>query len=96
MTLEQLNENIAKWHIPAAFYSIDEGLKPDALILIDNQGLWEFFYLSERGDRSMYDYFKSSDEAYDHLWKLLFITVQNIKSTPPPGFWDGYRGEIPD
>ena len=71
MNLAELNKKLKESNVPERWYSIDEGLKPDACILYKNYSIWEFFYLDEKGDRHDHKLFKSEEEAFDHLWKKM-------------------------
>ncbi len=71
MNLSELKELIITHNIPDKWYSIDEGLKPDALILYKNYSSWEFFYLSEKGERNDYKAFERETDAYQFLWNRL-------------------------
>lgn len=83
MTLSELIDNIKKNNIPESSFSIYEGLKPNAYILIKNYSNWEFFYLSERGDRNDTQIFYNEESAFDHLWKKLIFELKYPPSIPP-------------
>ena len=87
MTLNILKENIKTWKVPSSLYSINEGLKPNAYVLVENYGNWEFFYLDEKGERKDYNFWKDSNEAYEYLWKKLYKEIQYPPSTPPQGVY---------
>lgn len=87
MTFEKLKENIVIWKVPATLYSINEGLKPNAYIIFENYGKWEFFFLDEKGERIGHHYFNDSDDAFDYLWKKLFKEIQYPPSIPPYGVY---------
>lgn len=71
MTIEELKIKLSNNNVPERWYSLDDGLKPDAFILLKNYSKWEYFYLSEKGDRSELRLFHSDSEAYDHLLEIL-------------------------
>ncbi|WP_243347645.1 hypothetical protein [Parabacteroides sp. FAFU027] len=81
MTKEELEEKLKVNNVPETWYSLNKGLKPDALILTKAHSFWEFFYLSEKGDRSSYEYFLTDEEAYEHLWKEI---SSNLRFYRPP------------
>ena len=83
MKLEELQQNIISWSVPDYLYSINEGLKPNAFVLNENYGKWEFFYLDEKGERIGYTCFIDNEEAYDYLWEKLYKEMQYPPSTPP-------------
>jgi hypothetical protein len=71
MTLSELKQKIHDNNVPERWYSLDNGLKPDACILYRNYSVLEFFYLDEKGEKHDLKIFKKDDEAYDHLWAKL-------------------------
>ncbi len=71
MNLEDLKEKLSVNNIPLRWYSLNDGLKPDACILMENYGVWEFFYLDEKGNRLDMRFFYSAEEAYEFLWKKM-------------------------
>ena len=46
MKLTELKKELEGNNVPERWYSINEGLKPDACNLYKNYSLWEYFYLS--------------------------------------------------
>lgn len=87
MTVEELKQNIISWNVPGSLFSINEGLKPNAYVLFENYGKWEFFYLDEKGQRMDYKVFYHSSDAYDYLWKKLYEEMQYPPSIPPPSVY---------
>jgi len=71
MNLDELKQKLTINNVPERWYSLDDGLKPDACILYKNYSKWEFFYLDEKGNRNNYQVFVTDDEAFDHLWKMM-------------------------
>lgn len=71
MNFEELKYKIEQNNIPDNWYSLDDGLKPDACILYKNYAQWEYFYLDERGGRNDLRIFYKDDEAFDFLWSKL-------------------------
>jgi len=63
----RLHEN----SVPERWYSLDEGLKPDACIIYKNYAKWECFYFDERGNKSDYEVFNKDEEAYEYLWRKM-------------------------
>lgn len=82
MTIGELKNNIALYKIPSRWYSIDEGLKPDACILYKNYSYWEYFYLEEKGDRRDLKLFQKEEDAYDYLWQKLLYLNKIFNKTP--------------
>lgn len=83
MTLDKLKENIIIWEVPESLYSINDGLKPNAYIIFENYGKWEFFFLDEKGKRSGHVFFYNSEDGFDYLWQKLFSEIQYPPSNPP-------------
>lgn len=71
MTLEQLKKKLIDSKVPENWYSLDEGLKPDSLIIYKNYSRWEFFYLDEKGDKYDYKVFSDERDACEHLWEKM-------------------------
>lgn len=82
MDLNELKKRLYKSNVPERWYSIDEGLKPDACILYKNYSKWEFFYLDEKGNRTDYRIFDNDDEAYEYLWKKMEYQLKIFKIEP--------------
>ncbi|WCT13692.1 hypothetical protein [Mucilaginibacter jinjuensis] len=71
MDLDELKNKIKVNNIPDRWYSIDDGLKPDACIIYRNHSIWEYFFLDEKGERHDLMFFNNELDAYDHIWKKL-------------------------
>ncbi len=85
MNLAELKEKLIIGNIPKSWYSLDEGLKPDACILHKNYSLWEYFYLDEKGGRHELTIFSNEKEAFDFLWKKMedqakIFKIHNLNS----------------
>jgi hypothetical protein len=61
------------------WYSINNGVKLDSYILIDNKSYWEFFYFDERGETSMWTIFDNEDKALDYLWVQIERNIKLFK-----------------
>lgn len=79
MNLEELKAKIIDNRVPESWYSIDDGLKPDACILYKNHSIWEYFYMDEKGDRHDFSFFYKEEEAFDHLWEKLESQLPFLK-----------------
>lgn len=79
MDIRKLKKKLVENNIPESWYSLDEGLKPDACILYKNYSRWEYFYLDERGGRNDYKVFYSEEKAFDHLWKKMEYQLKFLK-----------------
>lgn len=82
MNIDQLKEKLFTNNVPERWYSLDEGLKPDACILFKNYSNWEFFYLDEKGNRHEYKVFANDEEAFDYLWKKIEYQLRVFKIPP--------------
>ena len=67
MTKEELKIELSKIGVIESDYSINEGLKPDAYIIEEYDGLWRFFYYDEKGEESQQSLFKNIEEAFKCL-----------------------------
>lgn len=68
MDLKQLKLELNKIGIKEYEYSINQGLKENALIVEDMGGFWKVFHF-ERGHEEMLGIFKSQSEALEFLLK---------------------------
>jgi hypothetical protein len=68
MNLNELKSKLYNANVPDRWYSLDEGEKPDAVIVYNNYSKWECYYLDEKGDKRDFRLFRSDQEAYDYLW----------------------------
>ena len=82
MTIDELRTKLQANNVPEHWYSLDQGLKPDACILYKNYSKWEYFYLDERGNRNDWKILNTDEEAYDHLWKKMEYQL-NVFRKPP-------------
>jgi hypothetical protein len=80
MNLIELKQKLVENRVPKAWYSLDEGLKPDACILFKNYSVWEYFYLDERGGRNDLKFFKNEEEAFDFLWQQMESELKTFGS----------------
>ncbi len=71
MDLVELKDKLNRSNVPHRWYSLNDGLKPDACILFKNYSGWEFFYLDEKGDRHDTRMFAKEEDAYEYLWKKM-------------------------
>jgi len=80
MKLTELQDRLHKNSVPHSGYSLDEGLKGDAYIIQRKFLKWQFFYLDERGERSLFKEFRNVEDAYDLLWERIEV---NLRMIPP-------------
>jgi hypothetical protein len=69
MNKNELKMELEKLKIPPEFYSILEGIKPDAIILDHYHGIWKTFYFSERGESHDERLYISEDEACQYVFE---------------------------
>lgn len=79
MNLKQLKIKLDEMNVPSNWYSLNEGLKHDALILEYQYGKWLYYYFDERGGRNDEKIFLQEDAACKNL--LLDIEFQ-LKHPP--------------
>lgn len=82
MNLIELKDKLYWNNIPDRWYSLNEGLKPDACILYKNYLKWEFFYLDEKGDKHDFRIFDNENDAFDYLWKKMESQLEIFKIKP--------------
>jgi hypothetical protein len=78
-----LIEKINEYNIPPSWYSLNQGLKPNAYILVKNYDMWEYFYLDEKGDRLNERIFTDCKKAFDFFWQRLLFEYNHPPSIPP-------------
>ena len=83
MTYLELLDKIKENKVPSSLYSINQGLRPNAYVIHENYGIWEFFFLDERGARNNQRAFSSAESAYDYLWERLLFELRYPPSEPP-------------
>lgn len=83
MKYDELMENIYENNIPSSWFSINQGLKPNAYILFKNYDKWEYFYLDEKGDRLDSRLFSEPEKAFDFFWQKLLVEKSYPPSIPP-------------
>ena len=84
MEYNDLIDKINEYNIPSSWYSINQGLKPNAYILFKNYDKWEYFYLDEKGERLGERVFTDPKKAFDFLWNKLLFENSRPPSIPPP------------
>ncbi|MFV0237436.1 MAG: hypothetical protein ACK5HU_02730 [Flavobacteriales bacterium] len=76
MKRKELIKKLRKLNIIEDDYSLNEGLKSDAIILEENMRYWKCFYYDERGGITNEQYFIEEEKAYDYIYK----TFMEIRS----------------
>jgi hypothetical protein len=82
MNIIELKEKLYWNNVPERWYSLDDGLKPDACILHKNYSKWEFFYLDEKGERHDFRVFDNEADAFLYLWKKMEYQLKIFKIQP--------------
>ena len=81
MTLDELKEKLYHHNVPERWYSLDDGLKDDAVVIYHNYGKWECYYY-ERGVRSHEQEYTSAEDAYDYLWRMMESELRTFNIPP--------------
>jgi hypothetical protein len=87
MNLMDLKKTLYDNNVPDRWYSLNEGLKPDACILFKNYSVWEFFYLDEKGYRHDHKSFINDSDAFEYLWQKMKRQLDLFK-IPPRNAYD--------
>jgi hypothetical protein len=82
MNLIELKDKLYWNNVPERWYSLNDGLKPDACILYKNYSIWEFFYLDEKGGRHDNKIFDKDEDAYKYLWGKMKYQLQIFNVEP--------------
>jgi hypothetical protein len=85
MQIQELKNKLYQNNVPERWYSLNDGLKPDACIIYKNYSNWECFYLDEKGDKHDYKIFQKDEDAYDYLWKKMEYQLSVFKIPPRNG-----------
>lgn len=71
MKLVELQDKLDSLKVPAEYYSLNDGLFPDRLILEGISGKkWMVYYLSERGLRQREMSFFTEEEACNYIYRI--------------------------
>jgi len=81
MTKEELIAFLRSIGVNKNSYSLNEGLKVNALILDKLDGLWKCFYYDEKGNETPLNYFKTEDEAYSYIKKYYLSDLEILGKT---------------
>ncbi|QHI37768.1 hypothetical protein IMCC3317_31500 [Kordia antarctica] len=79
MTKQELKKELSKLGLIDSDYSLNEGLKIDAMILENLDGLWRLFYYDEKGQESSITYHKNESESYEYLLKTFKDQLKLLK-----------------
>ncbi|WP_211253764.1 hypothetical protein [Flavobacterium daejeonense] len=87
MNIADLKEKLIELQVNPSYYSLNQGLKSDAIMLNSYHNTWEVFYLDERGGKHDEFIFSNENDAclyiYDRFKNLKSIKEnikQNLKS----------------
>ena len=83
MNLDDLKERLIKMKINPLYYSLNDGLKSDSLILTIYFNKWEVFYMDERGNKHDELIFNNENDAcvyiYNRFYKIELMKQQLAK-----------------
>lgn len=71
MNIANLVKKLDEIGVPKRYYSINGDLLPDAYILNNIYGKWEYFYYDEKGNRNDYKSFDTENGACMHMLSVL-------------------------
>ncbi len=86
MDLTTLKNKLRENKVPESWYSLYDGLKGNAWMLWEIHGMWEVYYMDERGGQ-MEDnrhLFISEETACDFLWEKMANALK-YSQRPPDG-----------
>lgn len=83
MDIQELKRKLNDLSIPKDWYSINDGLKPDAYILENVYGKWIFYYFDEKGNRQNEREFDSEESACSYLLDKLMTELKYPPSKFP-------------
>lgn len=81
MRIEDIKEKLVELQVDSTYYSLNEGLKSDALILNIFHNNWEVFYMDEKGSKHDELIFNNENEACEYIYNR-FKIIKLIKERP--------------
>jgi hypothetical protein len=94
MLLSELKSKLYENNVPDRSYSLNEGLKSDAIVIYKNYSKWECFYLDERGGKHDFRIFESDGDAYSYLWEKMEYQLNVFKISPRGKFNAGKNYKV--
>ncbi len=80
MNIIELKEKLDEMEINPNFYSLDEGLYPDRLILLKNHTVFEVFYFDERGNKEKKQIFTNEKDACKYVYTFFKSRLKRLKN----------------
>jgi hypothetical protein len=72
MNIKELRLKLEDLKIPKRYYSLKKELFPDRFYLVkEDNGIWEFYYLDERGGKNEYKSFAFEENACKYFYKKI-------------------------
>lgn len=81
MNIDDLKNRLIEMQINPLYYSLNEGLKSDSLILNIYHNKWEVFYMDERGSKHDELIFNTENDACIYIYNR-FKNLYLIKKYP--------------
>ena len=79
MNLVELKDKLESINVPAEYYSLNDGLFPDRLILeCISSKKWIVYYFGERGLRHREMSFLTEEEACNYIYRI-FLEQKDLK-----------------
>jgi hypothetical protein len=95
MNLNNLKETLIKMKINPLYYSLNEGLKSDSLILTINYNKWEVFYMDERGNKHDELIFNNENDACVYIYNR-FYEIELMKKQFPKKNQNKENNDLPN
>lgn len=71
MTKEEFTTKVESLKIAKNRYSIEDGMRADSYLLVNNYSILQIYYIDERGGQNLINQFLDEGEAYNCLYELL-------------------------
>ena len=89
MTLDQLKQELKILKIPDVWYSFESRTRPDTYVLDSFHGIWECFYVDERGGANSVKRFHNESDACEYFLNKIRKLLKTWDTGGHGGHGDG-------
>lgn len=95
MNISRLKKKLIELAVNPNYYSLDGSLKADAIVLCNNYGIWNSFYIDERGNKHDELNFPTEKEACEYVY-LRFKKIKEMNKLNARGNELKKNNDLPD
>ncbi len=95
MNIDDLKNRLIEMQINPLYYSLNEGLKSDSLILSIYYNKWEVFYMDERGGRHDEIIFNNENDACVYIYNR-FKNINLLKQQTAKKIQKNDKNDLPN